>query len=180
MNTAKKRITRFSISNSFISNARLKLAKTKQMISNDLRLSFCYLKIIHILHPRYHPKIIVHILKNKQKNKRSHRYDINRPRSRHEHKCSKCKKCPSMVMLICIKQHPKVHFKLNSLESYITLKLSWKQGFLIKKAWSQLTFTRSKLRRKARKRCEICSELTIKTPERRQLLLTSNIFHSFF
>ena len=145
MDTAKKRITRFSISNSFISNARLKLAKMKQMINNDLRLSFCYLKIIHILHPRYHSKIIGHILKNKQKNKsvcfheiirliimkmemkmknRSHRYDINRPRSRHEHKCSKCKKCLSMVMLICIKQHPKVHFKLNSLESYTTLKLS--------------------------------------------------------
>ena len=27
------------------------------------------MKIIHILHPRYHPKIILHILKNKQKNK---------------------------------------------------------------------------------------------------------------
>ena len=38
------------------------------------------------------------------KNK-SHKYDINKPRSRHNHKCSKCKKSLSMMMLICIKQH---------------------------------------------------------------------------
>ena len=96
------------------------------MESNILRLDFCYLKIFHILHPRYHPKIIGHILKNKQKNKcvciheiirliitelktkkknRSHRHDINRPRSRHGYKYSKYKKCLSMIMLICIKQH---------------------------------------------------------------------------
>ena len=32
-----------------------------------------------------------------------------------------------------------------------------------------------------RTRCEICSKLTIKTPERRQaLLLTLNIFHTLF
>ena len=73
--------------------------KIKQILSNTLRLNFCYLKIIHILHPRYHPKIIGHILKNKQKDmnlciheiirliimkmrmkmkNRSHRYKINR------------------------------------------------------------------------------------------------------
>ena len=71
-------------------------------------------------------KKIGHILKNKQKFKcvyiheirrliimkmkmkmkyRSHRYDINRPRSTHEHKFSKCKKCRTMMMLMCIKQH---------------------------------------------------------------------------
>ena len=43
--------------------------KIKQMLGNTLRLNFCYLKIIHILHSRYRPKIIGHILKNKQKNK---------------------------------------------------------------------------------------------------------------
>ena len=83
------------------------------------------------LHPRYHPKIIGHILKNKQKNKsvciheiiqliimklkmkkidqniksRSHGYDINKPRSRHGHKYSKYKKCPIITMLTRIKQH---------------------------------------------------------------------------
>ena len=94
------------------------------MLSNTLRLNFCYLKIIHILHPRY-PKLIGHILKNERKNNcvciheimqliiikmkmkmknRSQRYDINRPRSRHGHKFSNWKKYLSMMMLICIKQ----------------------------------------------------------------------------
>ena len=80
------------------------------MPGNFLRLNFCYLKIIHILHLRYHPKITEHILKNNQKNKRvcvheiilliimkmkmkmKNRYDINRPRSRHGHKYKKYKK----------------------------------------------------------------------------------------
>ena len=56
------------ISNTFISNARLKLAKNQSNVVKQ-RLNFCFLKIIHILHPRYHPKIMGHILKNKQKNK---------------------------------------------------------------------------------------------------------------
>ena len=43
-------------------------------------------------------------IKMKMKN-RSHRYDINRPRPRNGHKNSKYKKYPSMMMLICIKQH---------------------------------------------------------------------------
>ena len=72
---------------------------------------------IHILHPRYHPKIIGHILKNKQKcvciheiirltimkmkmkmKKSSQIQDINRPR--HVFKYSKYKKCLIMTMLI--------------------------------------------------------------------------------
>ena len=98
----------------------------KQMPSNTLKLNFCYLKIIHILHPRYYPKIVGHILNNKQKNmcvcmreiltiiiimkikmkmkKRSHIYDINRPKSRHGHKYSKYKAL-IITMLICIMQH---------------------------------------------------------------------------
>ena len=36
---------------------------------------------------------------------RSHKYNISRPRSRHGHKYSECKKCLSIMMLICIKQH---------------------------------------------------------------------------
>ena len=99
----------FFTSNTFISIARVKFAKKiKQMLSNTLRLNFRYLKIIHILHLHYHPKIIGRTLKNKQKSQsacileimqsiikmemkmkmknRSLRYDINRPRSRHGHK----------------------------------------------------------------------------------------------
>ena len=41
----------------------------KQMLSSTLRLNFCYLDIIRILHLRYYPKVIGHILKNNQKNK---------------------------------------------------------------------------------------------------------------
>ena len=89
----------------FISNARLNLAKNQANAKQQqLRLNFCYLKIIHILHPRYHPKIMGHILKKKEKSmfvciheiiwliivkmkikmkNRSHRYHINSPRSRH-------------------------------------------------------------------------------------------------
>ena len=54
----------FSISNRFISNTKI-----KQMLTKTQRLNFSYLKIIRIFHPPYHPKIIGHILKNKQKNK---------------------------------------------------------------------------------------------------------------
>ena len=100
--------------------------KIKQTLSNTLRLNFSYLKIIRILHPHYHPKIIGHILKNKEKNKfvciheimrliiteikvkmknRLHRYVINRSRSRHGHKYGTYKKCFAMTMVIGIKQH---------------------------------------------------------------------------
>ena len=41
-------------------------------------------------------------MKTKRKN-RSHRYEINRPSSRHGHKYGKYKKCLSMIMLTCIK-----------------------------------------------------------------------------
>ena len=36
---------------------------------------------------------------------RSHRYDINRPRPRHEHKYAQYKMCHSTIMVICTKQH---------------------------------------------------------------------------
>ena len=104
------------------------------MLSNTLRLNFSYLKIIHILYPLYHPKIIGHILKNKPKNKgvfinditrliimkmkmemknKSHRYDINRPRSRHGHKYSKYKKCLGIIMLYVLSNNYQ-DLKLNS------------------------------------------------------------------
>ena len=44
--------------------------------------------------------------KNEDENeKRPYRYDINRPRSRHGYKYGKYKKCLSMMMLACIRQH---------------------------------------------------------------------------
>ena len=59
--------TPFFISNAFISKARLILVKIKQKLSKTLRLNSSYLKIIHFLHPRYHPKIKRDILGNVQK-----------------------------------------------------------------------------------------------------------------
>ena len=44
-------------------------------------------------------------MKEKKKN-RSHRCDIKRPTSRHGLTYTKYKKCLSMMILICIKQHP--------------------------------------------------------------------------
>ena len=93
----------------------------KQKLNNTLRPKFCYLKIIHSLHPpRYHPKIIGDLLKNVQKTStdklmtmkmrlktknRSNRYDINRPRDRLGHKYTKYEMYLSKMMVIFIKQH---------------------------------------------------------------------------
>ena len=52
---AKKKLHAFFISNTFVSNSKLK--KIKQNLSNTLRLNFCYLNIISSLHVRYHSKI---------------------------------------------------------------------------------------------------------------------------
>ena len=49
-------------------------------------------------------QLIIMKMKIKMKN-RSHRYDINRPRSRHGHKYREYKMCLNMIMLVCIKQH---------------------------------------------------------------------------
>ena len=48
------------------------------MLSNTLRLNLSYLAIIYILHPRYHPIKMGHILKNMQKYKRVFIHEITR------------------------------------------------------------------------------------------------------
>ena len=58
--------------------------KIKLMLSNNLRLNFCYLKIIHILYPPCHSRIMGHILKNKQKNKCVCLYSGNYTINHHE------------------------------------------------------------------------------------------------
>ena len=55
-------ISGFFKSNTFRSNARLKLAENKQILSKALRLNFWHLKIICIFHPCYQTRY-------KQKNK---------------------------------------------------------------------------------------------------------------
>ena len=80
----------FLISNTFICNARLKLAKKKQANVKQhpkVKLSFAIwkLKISHILHPRYHPKIIGRILKiNKITSLYSWDYTINHNENKDE------------------------------------------------------------------------------------------------
>ena len=95
----------FFISNTFISNVRLKLTKNQE---NQANLG-CF-KILQILQTHYYRKIRGHILKiskkdytvNHNKNedenkKRSHKYNIVIPRSRHGYKYSKCKKWLSIM-----------------------------------------------------------------------------------
>ena len=107
----------FFINKTFISNARLKLAKIKQKLSNTPKL-----KIIRLLYPRYHPKIIRDILKNveiclnqvisfmavkmrlKMKN-RSHRYNIKRLRPRQGPEYTKYKMFLRIMITKFIKQH---------------------------------------------------------------------------
>ena len=146
----------FFISNTFIG---WNCQKIKQMLSNTLRLNFCYLKITHSLHPRYHPKLR-DILKNKQKKKyvciheiiqltimktkikmkiKSNRYHTNRPRSRNKYKYIKYKKCFTMMMLICIKQHlcniwGSIHEKVKQHWGWVEKKL-----LLIKKTCISLS-----------------------------------------
>ena len=119
------------------------------MLGNTLRLNFCYLKIFH---PRYHTKIIRHILKlskrtinhnenvDQMKN-RSHRYNINRPSSRHGHKYRRYRKCLSMMMLICIKQHlsnswSSIHEKQSNTEAELKKCVAYKKSVKAIILWS--------------------------------------------
>ena len=61
-------VSRFFYKKHFYKQRQAEIGKKiKQMLSNTLRVNFSYLKMIHILHLRYYSKIIVHILKRKQK-----------------------------------------------------------------------------------------------------------------
>ena len=71
-------------------------------------------------------------MKMKIKNK-SHRYDINRPRSRHGHKYSKYKKCLTMMMLTCIKQHlsniySSIHEKVKQISGWFEKSIAYKKS----------------------------------------------------
>ena len=81
----------------------MKLAKDQTSAKQHPELNFWHLKFIHIIHTRYQPRIIGHILKNNQKNKciciheiirliimkmkmkMKKKIDINRPRPKHGH-----------------------------------------------------------------------------------------------
>ena len=61
---------------------------------------------------------------------RSHRYKMNRPRSRHENKSVKYNKCHSMAMLmICIKQHlSNIMKKLSNTEADFKKSVAYKKS----------------------------------------------------
>ena len=147
----------FFISNTFMTNVRLKLAKSqanaKQHPEAKLLLfenySYSSSTISSKNNRTYSKKwskeqlclclwdftimiygdfIIMIIMKMKMKIKnRSHRYEINRPSSRHGCKYSKYKKCLSMMILICIKQH------LSKIWSSIHEKVKQHWGWVEKK-----------------------------------------------
>ena len=96
--------------NTFISNARLKLGKNQANAKQHPETELFLFENYSYSSSRHHPKIIGHILKNKQKNNyvcfhevirliktkmemkyNINRYEINRPRSRYWHKYSKYK-----------------------------------------------------------------------------------------
>ena len=116
----------FFITNTFISNARLQLAKNQANTKQHPEAKLSLFEYYSHFQPRYHLKTLGRILQNKQKSNyviiqeiirliimtmkikmknRSHIYDMNRPRPRHGHKYSKCKNYPVMMLHICVKQH---------------------------------------------------------------------------
>ena len=61
------RDTRFFISKTFISNARLKLAQNQANAKQDPEAKLLLFEnYLHSSYPHYHPKMIRYILKNKQ------------------------------------------------------------------------------------------------------------------
>ena len=136
--------TRFFISSTFISNARLKLTKnqanTKQHPEAELFPFVNYSQFPSMLSSKNNTthwkirkrtsasvfiRLIIMKMKLKMKN-RSHRYDINRPRSRHGHRYSKYKKCLTMIMFICSRQH------LSNIWSLIHEKIKQHLGWVKK------------------------------------------------
>ena len=70
--------------------------------------------------------LIMMEMKMKMKN-RSHRHDIKRPTSKHAYKHSTSKKCLSMIMVICIKEH------LSNIWSSVHEEMEQHQGWVEKK-----------------------------------------------
>ena len=153
----------FFISNTFLSNARLKLvknlAKDKQYPVAELLLFENYSISSSTLsfknNRRYSKKCTkikcvclneaIWLAKMKMRLKiksTSHRFDINRPRPRNGHKDTKYKMCLSIMMVICIEQHLRniwssIHEKVRqhwgSVEKSITHKKAITRSF----TWKQ-------------------------------------------
>ena len=132
--------TLFCISNSFISNARLKLAKNQAnakqhheaellQFENYSHSSSTLLSKNNMAYSKnnqknkcvsFHNIMWLIIMRMKMKKKiLSHRYGMDKPRSKQGHKYCKFKKCLNMMWLICIEQH------LSNIWSNISLITSY-------------------------------------------------------
>ena len=146
--------TLFFISNTFISNAWLKLAKNQAKAKQHPEVELLIFENYLLSSPRLpsqnnwrYPKkciktkfvcfnevIWLMTMKMGLKKNRSHKYDINRPRPRHWHEYTKYKMCLNLMMNICIKQH--LTNIWNSIQEKIKQHWGWvgKKGCLWKKA----------------------------------------------
>ena len=158
----------FFITNTFISNARLQLAKNQANTKQHPEAKLSLFQYYSHFQPRSHLKTLGRILQNKQKSNyviiheairliimimkikmknRSHRYDMNRPRPRHGHKYSKYKNYPVMMLHICVKQHlsniwSSIHEKAKQHWGWVEKKSCfWKNRVIIKiQYWNAYVF----------------------------------------
>ena len=128
-NYASKVVHAFFISSTFISNAKLKLAKNQAKAK--LLMNFCYLKIVQYSKKCAKTKCTCFneimwliIMKMRLKMKMDH---INRNKPRRGHKYTKYKMCLSMMMAISNKQH------LNSIWNWLHGKVKQHWDWVEKK-----------------------------------------------
>ena len=117
------------LSNTFISNASLKLTKDQANAKEHpiWKLFTFFLQKSKWVSIHKIIRLIKMNMKIKMKNT-SHRYDINRPTSRHGHEYCKYKNCFTMMY----QATPKQYLNLSSWKSYGTVRFIWKKGLLIK------------------------------------------------
>ena len=80
--------------------------------------------------------LIIMKIKMKIEN-RSHRNDMNRPRSKHWNKYDKYKKCLTIMMLVCIKQNlsniwSSIHEKVKQYQGYAEKSVAYKKPCILK------------------------------------------------
>ena len=137
----------FFISNTFISNARLKFAKNqakaKPHPEAELLLFDNYSLSPSTLSSKNNRRYSEKYAKNKcvwlmtmkmrlEMKNRSHRYEINRSRHSHRHTYTKYKMYLSMMLVICIKHHlSNIWSSIHEKVKQRWLRLSWKKALLI-------------------------------------------------
>ena len=78
-----------------------------------------------------------------KKRSRSHKHDINRPRSRRGHKCTKDKMCLNIIVVICI-NITQATFEAQSMKKLSNTEAELEKSVAYKKSmWKLLTNVRS-------------------------------------